>query len=321
MNPKLSVIIPVYNTLPYLKICFDSIKRQKYEPMEVIVVDDGSTDGSGEFCDEYAKTDSRFYVVHKENGGLSSARNAGIERASGELITFVDSDDALIGQPYLSLIDILLKHKAQIICMDRFYCDKAPYEVKQKTQKIEYEKMDNLRFFEKLCSQTISEAAWDKIYDISLFSENRFAKGVLNEDFLLMIQISQKPIQIIQTNYLGYYYFKREGSITGSGFKQNMIDALYNADYAYSKAPTEACKNAAEGYLLRRILMFLINMPKSYIQNNNSDYLFAIKRLTEMRTVLSGVALSKRDRYLLKIFSHFPSFTKSVVDIYMKGKR
>lgn len=315
MNSKLSVIIPVYNTLPYLQNCFDSIKRQAYEQLEVILIDDGSTDGSSEFCDTYVRSDSRFRVIHKSNGGLSSARNTGIDAATGRYITFVDSDDALVGQPYSTLIGLMKEQNAQIVCMEK-YCSAEPaHDVSAPNKVMKSHKLGNVEFYEKLCKQTISEAAWDKIYDCSLFRTHRFQDGVLNEDFLLMIQLCSEQITVIQTDYLGYYYLQRKGSITGSGFKKNMIDALYNADYAYSNAPTEACKKAAEGYLLHRILMFLVNMPVDFIKNRNMDYLFAMKRLKEIN--ISKSNRSKRDKLVLRCFLLFPTFSRRLCGWYL----
>lgn len=316
MNPKLSVIVPIYNTLPYLRTCLDSIKRQTYSPLEVILVDDGSSDGSSEFCDKYIELDERFQVIHKKNGGLSSARNAGIEVATGQLITFVDSDDALIGQPYNFLIPILQKYSAQIVCMDNYCSSDSPYDLAYSVKDEVNIQMDNISFFEKICAQTLSEAAWDKIYDRSLFEKVRFRTGMLNEDFLLMIELCKTPMTIVKTNYLGYYYFQRMESITHSGFKKNMIDAVYNANYAYEHAPNDVCKKAAEGYLLHRILMYLINMPNDYVKIKNKDYLFVMMKLKSLNVMKSN--RSVRDKILLKFFSMCPQIANLSCSLYLK---
>ena len=110
MEDLISVIIPVYNVELYLRRCIDSVIKQTYKNLEIILVDDGSTDKSGEICDEYASLDNRISVIHKENGGLSSARNAGLKNAHGEYFGFVDSDDAIVEDMYEYLYDILLKN-------------------------------------------------------------------------------------------------------------------------------------------------------------------------------------------------------------------
>ncbi|MCM1500999.1 MAG: glycosyltransferase [Clostridium sp.] len=104
-QPKVSVIVPVYNVMPYLRKCIDSIVNQTYEQLEILLVDDGSTDGSGKVCDEYAEHDCRVRVIHKKNGGLSDARNVGIEAATGEYVAFIDSDD-FVSEAF---IEVMLK--------------------------------------------------------------------------------------------------------------------------------------------------------------------------------------------------------------------
>ena len=105
---KISVIVPIYNTEKYLKRCFDSILSSTYENLEVILVDDGSPDNSGKICDEYAARDSRIRVIHKKNGGLSSARNAGLDIATGDYVTFVDSDDYIASDIYEKLVACMI---------------------------------------------------------------------------------------------------------------------------------------------------------------------------------------------------------------------
>ena len=111
----ISVIVPVYNVKPYLKKCFDSIVRQNYRNLEIILVDDGSTDGSGDLCEELARQDSRVRAIHKKNGGLGSARNAGMDAAKGEILSFVDSDDWIEPGMYDTMTGILCRENAQII--------------------------------------------------------------------------------------------------------------------------------------------------------------------------------------------------------------
>ena len=142
----LSVIVPVYNVETYLPRCVDSILQQSYENMEVILVDDGSQDGSGKICDEYAARDSRVKVIHKENGGLSSARNAGLDTAAGEYLTFVDSDDWIEPDAYCPMIALLEENNAALVCGGRYDVDGKTGERKQglcpkKTERISGEEM------------------------------------------------------------------------------------------------------------------------------------------------------------------------------------
>ena len=120
-NPLISVIVPVYNVAEYLSRCVDSILAQSYENLQIILVDDGSTDDSGKICEEYAKKDARIQVIHQNNGGLSSARNAGLDLASGEYIGFVDSDDWIEPEMYAEMLARMEKYDAQLVCAGR--CD------------------------------------------------------------------------------------------------------------------------------------------------------------------------------------------------------
>ena len=118
----LSIIVPVYNVKSYLKKCVESIINQTYTNLQIILVDDGSTDGSQDICDEFAQRDSRIVVIHKENGGLSTARNVGMDRAKGAYIAFVDSDDWLEPNMYEALISQLEKHEADIVACSFYEC-------------------------------------------------------------------------------------------------------------------------------------------------------------------------------------------------------
>ena len=118
-NPLISVIVPVYNVEKYLGKCVDSILAQTYENLEIILVEDGTKDNSGAICDAYAAKDSRIRVIHKENGGLSSARNAGMDIARGEYFGFVDSDDWIEPKMYETLLNLAEKYHADLVCGSR----------------------------------------------------------------------------------------------------------------------------------------------------------------------------------------------------------
>lgn len=120
MVKKLSIIVPVYKVEQYLNRCVDSILNQTYRNIEIVLVDDGSPDRSGEICDRYAKSDERVKVVHKKNGGVSSARNIGFSSSTGEYIGYVDSDDYIAPTMYEDMIDVLEKNDLDIVCCDAF---------------------------------------------------------------------------------------------------------------------------------------------------------------------------------------------------------
>ena len=220
--PKISVIVPVYKVEDYLKRCIDSIINQTYRNLEIILVDDGSPDKCGDICDEYAGKDNRIKVIHKSNGGLSDARNKGIEVATGEYIGFVDSDDWIESTMYERLLNLIKKYNADIAiggvadvlvdndaetivktsdfgCQDPFVVDK---------------KEAMKRYFYG------SWSAWDKLYDANLFDNIRFPVGEINEDEAIVLDILDQCKYICYTSEIFYHYMKHVGSnsITSSDF-------------------------------------------------------------------------------------------------------
>lgn len=212
---KISVVIPVYNTEKYLETCLKSIVNQTWENLEIILVDDGSRDQSGEICDAYAKKDSRIVVVHKENGGLSSARNAGICAATGDYIGFVDSDDWISETMYEHLIQAL-EHTGASVAV----CGMKEMETYVKTDiPCGEETLLSAReavggFF----NRQISESVCDKLYKKSLFESLRFPEGEINEDTVVAYRILADCGQAVQVDSREYFYRKRQGSITKSGY-------------------------------------------------------------------------------------------------------
>ena len=219
-EPLLSVIVPVYHVKKYLGRCVDSLIGQTYKNLQIILVDDGSNDGCGEICDEYAKKDSRVQVIHKENGGLSDARNAGMKRAIGEYIAFADSDDFFHKDMYQMMMDELMRENADVsICgYEYVYEGKADdYGVVPK----KYEKiiMDGreaqYRYYESNLTLPLT-VAWNKIYKRSLLEGIEYPKGKIYEDEYTTFRILYKAEKIVFMNIPFCRYFQRDDSIIGS---------------------------------------------------------------------------------------------------------
>ena len=182
----LSIIVPVYNVEKYLKTCINSLLEQKLDAYEIILVDDGSTDSSGGICDEYAKKHEKIQVIHKKNGGLSSARNTGIENAVGKYIGFVDSDDYIMPEMYKNLIEVAEKCNAQMV-MSRYFCfenqsdlEKISINLKEVKNKARvYNTEDVLKEF---FTRNIPESVCSNLYSSELWSKLRFVEGEINED-------------------------------------------------------------------------------------------------------------------------------------------
>ena len=228
MEPIVSVIIPVYNVEQYLKRCIDSVIDQTYRNLEIILVDDGSNDGSGEICDNSAQNDSRIKVIHKSNGGLSDARNAGIDRSTGIYIMFVDSDDWINRECVELLIRALQHGKAQISACayqktDRFREDSVvDRDIKT------YEEMWTIddAYIHLFLNKEIDNSAWAKLYNRSLFENIRFPVGKLYEDQFVTYKLFHIAQRIIYVRQVLYYYFDRPGSIQNEPFTIRKMDEL-----------------------------------------------------------------------------------------------
>lgn len=219
----ISVIVPVYNVENYLKKCINSIINQTFKNLEIILVDDGSSDRSGDICDEYCKLDKRIKVIHKKNGGLSSARNIGIDNATGTYISFIDSDDWIEENLYEHCIS-LFREKVDIINfgIQRNYSDGSFSDKKSD----EYKLLNNKEAVISLNTfRNVDVSSCNKIYRRSLFNKIRFPEGKLCEDCYIMYKIFLKANRIVITPFIGYHYFKRIGSITQN--KNVNMDFIY----------------------------------------------------------------------------------------------
>lgn len=228
IGPEISVIVPVYKVEKYLKRCVDSILGQTFENIEIILVDDGSPDNCGEMCDQYARQDERVQVIHKENGGLSSARNVGIEQAKGEYIAFIDSDDWLDADMLEILYDAVKKHNAQIAeCSFRsVYNDRIEEETSCSGAYIVGTNIDALEGI--LDWNHFKPVAWNKIYHRSTIGDIRYPLGKLHEDEYTTYKYfyNAEKLVYIDVSKLNYDC-SRTDSITTSAFKEKHLDACF----------------------------------------------------------------------------------------------
>lgn len=212
-TPLVSIIVPIYKVEPYLRRCLDSIVNQTYANLEIILVDDGSPDGCPQICDEYASNDNRIIVVHKKNGGLSDARNVGLDICKGDYISFVDSDDYVDHNFIESLIEPTKKDSYDFIIADHLSsneqkgsthlsCNEGPIQ-------------DNLTIIRSYCSLQYPPSAWAKIYRSSFLKSNqfRFQKGLLFEDQLWSCMLASSAEKIFIIHKQVYHYTIRTDSI------------------------------------------------------------------------------------------------------------
>lgn len=218
--PSISVIVPVYQVEAYLERCVDSVKNQTYTDSECILVDDGSTDRSGDLCERYAAEDSRFIVIHKENGGLSSARNAALEIAGGEYICFLDSDDVLHPQALERMLAAMEQTGADLVCapLQEFSTPRPEIPV---LNRVEQEVLERSDFIDQLLPENfgrISVTACGKLYRREIFRTLRYPEGKIYEDLhvYLDVLLSCKKIAVLDAPL--YYYYKNPVSITRSNY-------------------------------------------------------------------------------------------------------
>lgn len=218
-NEMISVIVPVYNIRAYIKECIDSIICQTYRNLEIILVDDGSTDGCGEICDRYEKADARVRVVHKQNGGLSSARNCGISLSKGKYLLFVDGDDKIDVKMCEILIHILRIYHADISICRSYKNELAKNHRKHIIVRLTPEKA----LSEMLKERSFNVSAWGKLYKRELFETVRFPDSMLFEDLAVTYRLLDLSHSAVYTSEQLYYYRVRNGSIMNSTFSESKM--------------------------------------------------------------------------------------------------
>jgi len=269
---KISVVVPVYNVAIYLRRCIDSILVQTYKNLEIILVDDGSTDNSGKICDWYKKQDERVEVIHKENGGQSSARNAGIKIASGDYIAFVDSDDWIVRDIYEYCIDLAGTMNCDVVDFQCVFTNgesmKFNSNLIYKTELIE--KKEILRdYLFRGQTEKSPFSSCRKLYKRSLFETVRFPEGKINEDIATNYKVLMSCNRLVHTDKIGYYYFQNSTSTTRNGLKKRDFDLLdaceelrvltFNEDYTDVKYLAKIKYARSYFSLLAKVAFYGIN--------------------------------------------------------------
>jgi glycosyltransferase involved in cell wall biosynthesis len=229
MSPEISIIVPIYKVEPYLKRCVDSILGQTFSNFELILVDDGSPDNCGKICDEYLQKDSRVKVIHKVNGGLSSARNAGLDLANGKYVGFVDSDDYIHQKMFQVLHENAEKYTANVVICDflKVYETECFY-----TEDFSYSNIlqfTNIQALNELYTNNNIKfvVVWNKLYDRTLFKDVRFPDGKSDEDEFIAHRTLYNTNKVIYVQGSLYYYLQRNNSIVGSPFNIRRLDKVY----------------------------------------------------------------------------------------------
>lgn len=228
MEEKISVIVPVYNVKSYFEKCIESIVNQTYKNLEIILVDNGSIDGSGTICDEYAKKDSRVVVKHKEPGGPSEARNIGLDMATGDYISFVDSDDYMDSNMFEVLYSDLKANDCDISMCGyiRVNSDGEPIATDDSALPIATGVYTKQEMFEKLCGKELCQCVvvWNKLYKKHIFDNLRFVNGMIHEDEMIAHRIIDRCEKVSCNETKLYNYVRRADSIMTRGANINSFD-------------------------------------------------------------------------------------------------
>lgn len=318
MNVKgtISVIVPIYNVELFLKRCIDSLLAQTFSDYELILVDDGSPDKCPQICDTYAQRDNRIRVIHKENGGLSDARNAGLEIAEGEFVVFVDSDD-VVSPHYL---EYLYRAIIEDDC-DIAVCGYQMFEENVLVRDLSYDKgyiYSGTEMLWRIYSENHTEyiesvVSWNKLYKKQLFDGIRFPKGKIHEDEATTYRVYCKAQKITVIPCVLYYYYQNTAGIMKRKFNISRLDYLEALRDRYFFFCNKGFLELA-AYTAKLLFIFTVDYA-SLEENQVEDYSAFRKRLRELykgyRAVLLRQELDGKDKIrILLSYIRFDFLTK-----------
>lgn len=323
---KISVIVPIYNVEKYLDRCIASVCAQSYQNLEIILVDDGSPDGCGKICDSWEKKDTRIKVVHQINGGLSKARNAGLEVAGGDYIGFVDSDDYIHPQMYETLVTTSKETGCQVVMCPYQAVDEEGKDVQQIKENL----TPGVYSFEKLLTNMYRNSQFEgtcasvcnKLFSRELLKQLRFKEGIGHEDEAFMNDYMVKTEQIAVIEPPLYFYVQRQGSIMHSEFSLKRIDRYYAlkqrllfcADKGYNedciRANTVVCISQGIDLWLRSVQGKLLSKEQS--RKLHADIAEVIERFRKYGT--------RKKQIHWSFFQFFPKTRKTLYFITQKAK-
>lgn len=320
---KVSVIVPIYNVQAYIEKCLESIMGQTYKELEIILVNDGSTDSSPQLCEQLANRDHRIKVVHKTNGGLSDARNAGLEIATGDYIGFVDGDDYIDVDMFQILVENLEKHNADIAsCRYARVWEDGKKETVGNTGEVKiYNGLEPLR--EYIYGKNIDPFVCNKLYRSYLINGERplrFIKGIIGEDNPFLTEMLKRECTIVSIGESKYNYLqKREGAITSAKISQKRVDAVYWWDTLRRECVQEYPEFTK--YALRRQTLFYIGLyneaclSKEYIHEAHHVQKFVKEHARE---IIKSDVCEKTVKIAVFLLAHTPGIYQGVMRCYKK---
>ena len=312
----LSVIVPVYNVEQYLPECIESIINQEFRNLEIILINDGSPDRSPQICDSYAKKDRRIKVIHQANQGLSEARNIGIENATGEYVSFVDSDDIISRWMYSAMLKVAKENDLDLVsCGIIDFRDGE--KIIDKNERLNYVIIDSREalshyMYEKYDIHVIS---CNKIFRKSIFDDIRFQKGMLFEDFIPITQTIIRSGRMASMENKYYYYRKRSDSINGKqfiskDFDKKIMDLSYAVEGAYRIV--EAYDKEISKKMMPAIIKAKTSIINKMILSNSIDvsYVSNVQELVKKNksTILRNKDVRMKDKVKAGALLCFPVY-------------
>ncbi len=320
----ISVIVPIYNTADFLERCVNSLTNQTYKELEIILVDDESTDNSPKICDELAAKDSRIKVIHKKNGGVSAARNSGIDICKGKYISFVDSDDFVNENLYTRLHEEITKAQVDMVCVSYQDVDENGKEFNRNVFKGVELKYDEVYTGEQYAPLIFRDLAmtlvWDKLYKRELIGDTRFQVGITSEEIVFITTIINSDSKMMFIKDKLYYYTTRQNSITAGFNEKFYCDRIKNV-FEASNLLNSKFKNVEEDAKiaqLRSIASLLTKMPYNYIKNGNDSYKYTFAKLKENRKFIMKTNTGISIKGILMMFLISKRFTKMITAVLRK---
>lgn len=294
MKPKISIIVPIYNVEKYIYRAIESILSQSLKDIEIILINDGSTDGCGEICDKYGEKDSRIKVIHKNNGGVSSARNIGIDNARGEYIGFVDPDDYIDKNMYEILYGVAEKSKSEIVISSFSYIiDKKEKPQDMSNKEINFNKNEAINKYFDMMHPFDCSFMWNKIFKKELFHNIRLNTNILiQEDTEIMIKLYSKCISITYIGKVLYFYELRNDNVTSKTISKAKIttEQAFLEVYNYTKKNLSQFNSKALEKYISYFFNIIVEIIKNYYEYENDYYVL----INKLKNIYKEILIDRR---------------------------
>lgn len=313
LNDLISVVVPVYNVEKYLSRCLESILNQTYQNIEILLINDGSTDKSEIICNNYKNIDDRIKVINKINGGLSDARNTGILNANGKYICFVDSDDYIHPEFISRMYYLMIEMDAQIVSCNMLKFSKYPVQLKNDNSDFEiYNNIEAIK--SSLYEKKIDNSVCNKLFDINLFNDIKFPVGKYFEDLATTYKLFLKSNKIIHLNTFLYFYYQNSQSIMHT-YNEKKIDDLFDISVNLKNDLTQF-PNLSDALNARLINIYFYICRESFNKYKINDCYKKIKSLRKKVFKDKNISLKTRIGIICSFFGI--KFTNFIFDIYRK---